>query len=80
MSYDLDVDRQMAVSDPHEFADRHNSRLTDETERRLRIATRDANLTAICRVVAKRSLLAAAERTGRLPEVVVRLPHAVPAT
>lgn len=62
-----------AVVDPVAFAAAHNARLTEETERRLRLAQRDAWLGDISRRVAKVSILAAEARTGRMPSVTVQL-------
>lgn len=45
-----------AVQDPLAFAERHNANLVEDTERKLRLATRDAWLGQICRRVAQASM------------------------
>ena len=53
--------------DPVAFAAAHNASLTEETERKLRHAQRDARLDQICRKVAKESILLAS--WSKLPVV-----------
>jgi hypothetical protein len=50
-----------AVQDPLAFAERHNANLIEETERKLRLATRNAWLEQICRRVAQASMAPAVQ-------------------